>query len=83
MLEAMRPFVVFATEADTDPAAFDASARELAEQQGVKLGDLLMPLRVAITGSKVSPPLYDSIRLMGRDRAIASLTAAVGKLRGA
>jgi glutamyl-tRNA synthetase len=83
MLAAMNPFVVFATESSTDPAAFDARARELAERQGVKLGDLLMPLRVAITGSKVSPPLYDSIRLMGRDRAIASVAAAIGKLRGA
>jgi glutamyl-tRNA synthetase len=83
MLEAMNPFVVFATESSTDPAAFDARARELAEMRGVKLGDLLMPLRVAITGSKVSPPLYDSIRLMGRDRAIASVAAAIGKLRGA
>jgi glutamyl-tRNA synthetase len=31
----------------------------------MKLGDLLMPLRVAVTGSKVSPPLVESINVMG------------------
>jgi glutamyl-tRNA synthetase len=82
MLEALKPFVAFAAEAGTDPAAFDARARELAEAQGVKLGDLLMPLRVAITGSKVSPPLFDSIRLIGADRALAAVDAAIAKLRG-
>ena len=48
----------------------------------MKLGDLLMPLRVAITGSKVSPPLFESIRLVGAERALASSTAAIDKLRG-
>jgi len=43
--------------------------RALAEELGVKLGDLLMPLRVAVTGSKVSPPLVESIRVMGMDTA--------------
>jgi glutamyl-tRNA synthetase len=81
MLEAMKPFVASAAGADT--AAFDAGARALAEAQGVRLGDLLMPLRVAITGSKVSPPLHDSIRLIGADRALAAVDAAIAKLRGA
>jgi glutamyl-tRNA synthetase len=82
LLETLKPFIVFAVEPGTDATAFDARARALAEEQGVKLGDLLMPLRVALTGSKISPPLYDSIRLIGKDRALASLTAAIGKLRG-
>lgn len=80
MLEAMKPLVAFA--AGSDPAAFEARARALAEAQGVKLGDLLMPLRVAVTGSKVSPPLHESIRLIGADRALASVAAAIEKLRG-
>ncbi len=83
MLEAMKPFVAFAAEAGTEAADFDARARALAEAQGVKLGDLLMPLRVAVTGSKVSPPLHDSIRLIGADRALAAVDAAIAKLRGA
>ena len=47
------------------PEASEARLRALAEELGVKLGDLLMPLRVAVTGSKVSPPLFESIRVMG------------------
>jgi glutamyl-tRNA synthetase len=83
MLEALKPVVAFAGGPDADAADFDARARRLAEALGVKLGDLLMPLRVAVTGSKVSPPLYDSIRLTGAERALASVDAAIGKLRGA
>jgi glutamyl-tRNA synthetase len=64
-----------------DPA-IEEKARGLAEAKGVKLGDLLMPLRVAITGSKVSPPLFESIRLTGSERALASVAAAIDKLRG-
>ncbi len=39
--------------------------REAAEKQGMKLGALLMPLRIAVTGSSASPPLFGSIRLLG------------------
>jgi glutamyl-tRNA synthetase len=35
------------------------------EKRGIKLGDLMMPLRVAITGSRVSPPLFGSLRILG------------------
>jgi len=38
-----------------------------AEKRGIKLGDLMMPLRVAITGSRVSPPLFGSLRILGAD----------------
>ena len=35
---------------------------------GIKLGDLLMPLRVALTGSRVSLPLFESISLLGVEK---------------
>ena len=63
----------------------EARLRALAEEMGVKLGDLLMPLRVAVTGSRVSPPLVESIRVMGAeaarrrtDRAIEILKTSIG-----
>ncbi len=43
--------------------------REAAAKLDMKLGALLMPLRAAITGSSVSPPLFGSIRLLGVDTA--------------
>ncbi|OHD68883.1 MAG: glutamate--tRNA ligase [Spirochaetes bacterium RBG_13_68_11] len=80
MLESLAPLVDAAAAGD---AGVEGMAREIADRLGVKLGDLLMPLRVAVTGSKVSPPLFESIALIGRDRALAAVDAAIGKLRGA
>ncbi len=51
--------------------------RALAEELSMKLGDLLMPLRVAVTGSKVSPPLMASIRVMGVEKARARAARAI------
>ncbi|MDR2552356.1 MAG: glutamate--tRNA ligase, partial [Treponema sp.] len=54
-----------------------------AETAGVKPGDFLMPLRVAITGARVSPPLFGSIRLLGAERCLARIDAALKALEGA
>ncbi len=80
MLESLKPFIRLAGKGDP---TIEEKVRAFAESKGVKLGDLLMPLRVAITGSRVSPPLFESIRLVGEERALASSTAAIEKLRGA
>jgi glutamyl-tRNA synthetase len=36
------------------------------------------PVRIAVTGRKVSPPLFESLELLGRDRSLARLSAAAG-----
>jgi glutamyl-tRNA synthetase len=51
-----------------------------AEKRGVKLGDLMMPLRVAITGNRVSPPLFGSLRLLGAERSQERVQRALDKL---
>jgi glutamyl-tRNA synthetase len=79
MLETLKPLVTAAGGGDP---GVEEMARGLAERLAVKLGDLLMPLRVAITGSMVSPPLFESIRIMGADRARAHIDDAIAKLRG-
>ncbi|MDR2864083.1 MAG: glutamate--tRNA ligase [Spirochaetaceae bacterium] len=53
--------------AEEDDEGAEKIAKAKAEKEGVKLGDLLMPLRVAITGGRVSPPLFLSVRLLGAD----------------
>ncbi len=50
--------------------------RAKAEELGLKLGALMMPLRIAISGSSVSPPLFGSIELLGVDTALARIVAA-------
>jgi len=53
-----------------------------AEKRGVKLGDLMMPLRVAITGSRVSPPLFGSLRILKAERCEERVQMALDKLSG-
>jgi glutamyl-tRNA synthetase len=59
----------------------EARLRALAEELGMKLGDLLMPLRVAVTGSKVSPPLVESIKVMGVQEARRRAARAIAILQ--
>ncbi|MFP4365154.1 MAG: glutamate--tRNA ligase [Spirochaetia bacterium] len=54
--------------------------RDKAQELEVKLGDVLLPLRVAMTGSKVSPPLFESIRLIGAEETSRRIQIAIGKL---
>ncbi len=78
LLNAVRP-VVAAME-HYDDEQLEAEFRRLAEQHDTKLGNVMMPLRVAITGSRTSPPLIGSLRLLGTERALARIDAAIAKL---
>ena len=51
--------------------AAEALAKKYAEELGIKLGDFMMPVRMAVTGSRVSPPLIGSIWILGKERAVA------------
>jgi glutamyl-tRNA synthetase len=60
-----------------DTAAIeDALKNELIERLGLKPRNAFGPLRVAISGSTVSPPLFESMELLGRERTLARLAAA-------
>jgi len=65
-----------------DDAAAETMVKEHAEKNAVKLGDLMMPLRVAVTGSRVSPPLFGSVRLLGPERSATRLERALVLLEG-
>ena len=51
--------------------------KAFAEKEGLKLGDLMMPLRVAITGTRVSPPLFGSLRLLGKEKTLMRVNRAI------
>jgi len=51
---------------------------ELIESRGLKPRDAFGPLRVAITGQGISPPLFESMELLGRDKSLARLRAVIG-----
>jgi glutamyl-tRNA synthetase len=61
----------------------EALVKAAAEKAEAKLGDLLMPLRVAITGSRVSPPLFGSLRILGAQRSLTRVDAALAALEAA
>ena len=61
-------------------AALEEAYRALAEERDLKAGDLFMLLRVATTGKAVSPPLFESMELLGRERCLRRLDEAIAKL---
>lgn len=63
-----------------DAATVEHGIRGAADELGWKAGDLFMTLRVAVTGRKVTPPLTESIVLLGRERALARIELAEQKL---
>jgi glutamyl-tRNA synthetase len=54
----------------------EAALRGLAERLELKPRQAFQPIRVAVTGSKVSPGLFESLELLGRDEALARIEAA-------
>ena len=55
-------------------------AKNYAEKLAVKIGDFMMPLRIALTASKVSPPLVGSILALGKDEALKRLEKSIALL---
>jgi glutamyl-tRNA synthetase len=64
---------------DFTTEAIEAALRAaLVEGLGLKPRNAFGPIRVAVTGKTVSPPLFESIELLGKDRVIARLRAVLG-----
>jgi glutamyl-tRNA synthetase len=63
------------------PQALEQAFRTLAEQRGLGLGKVLQPLRVAVTGSQISPPLFETLAVMGKDKTLRRIDAALEKIK--
>jgi glutamyl-tRNA synthetase len=72
---------VLASLGTWDAPALEASLRALAEAQGVGAGKLFQPLRVALTGVAESPGIFDVLMLIGRERSLARVDAALAHPR--
>ena len=59
-----------------EAAAIEATLRATADGLGLKPRQAFQPVRVAVTGSKVSPGLFESIELLGRETTLSRLRAA-------
>ena len=53
------------------------AARRFAENEGVKLGQVAQPLRAALTGSTVSPPIFGVMEVLGREETLGRLEDAL------
>jgi glutamyl-tRNA synthetase len=61
-----------------DAASIEAALRRLAEELDMKPGQAFSPIRMAVTGSKVSPGLFESLELLGREESLRRLSRAAG-----
>jgi glutamyl-tRNA synthetase len=65
--------------ADVDPweaQAIDEALRALADELGQKPRQFFAPIRLAVTGSKISPGLFESLELLGKEESLKRLSAA-------
>jgi glutamyl-tRNA synthetase len=60
-----------------EPAALEAALKETVEAAGVKVGDLVHAVRVAVTGRTVGPGIYDCLAILGRDATLARIDRAL------
>ncbi len=62
-----------------DAATVEAALRAVVEQRGVKPGRVFQPVRVAIAGQTVSPGIFESVALLGRQQTLARIDAALAR----
>ena len=59
----------------------EAALRDVVESQGVKPGKVFQPVRVAIAGTTVSPGIFESVVLLGKDETLARIDTALEHAR--
>jgi glutamyl-tRNA synthetase len=59
--------------------AIEAALREVVDRRGLKPGQVFQPVRVAIAGTTVSPGIFESVALLGKDRTIELIDQALAK----
>ena len=62
---------------DWSPEALEITYRALAEEMNLKTGQLFGTMRTAVSGRTATPPLFDMMSVLGRDRVLSRLRAAV------
>ena len=63
-------------------AELKSALEAIGERYGQKLGKAQAPVRVAVTGRTVGPPLMESLEVLGRDETLRRMRAALERLDG-
>ncbi|MEI8100224.1 MAG: glutamate--tRNA ligase [Bacteroidota bacterium] len=70
-----------ALAADANAEAYENAFKSYCENAGIKTGEVLQPLRVAVSGAPMGPPIWEMIALIGRDYVLPRLREAAAKIQ--
>ena len=70
-------------EADFSKETLERILHGIIERQGLKMGKVAQPLRVALTGRTVSPGIYEVMALLGKERSLQRIRAGVERAMNA
>jgi glutamyl-tRNA synthetase len=70
-------FLRFEALSSFSKPTWEQSFKELVEEEGMKMGQLAQPVRVALTGRAASPGLFDVMEVLGRDRTLLRLRKGI------
>jgi glutamyl-tRNA synthetase len=79
-INVLRDYADAITSCEWNHDALKSSLEAWTEASGLKLGKTQAPIRVAITGRTVGPPLFESIEVLGRDETLRRLLAAISRI---
>ncbi len=79
-LEMIDGFLAGAAQTEFTADGLKALVEQLGTANGLKLGKAQAPIRVAVTGKTVGPPLFEALEVLGREVVMARITAARGRL---
>ncbi|HEX9159409.1 MAG TPA: glutamate--tRNA ligase [Rhizomicrobium sp.] len=75
--ERLQDVVPLLQRSEWNGPALESEVRGLAEQRGMKLGQLAQPLRAALTGKCTSPPIFDMMVVLGREEALVRISSVI------
>jgi len=64
-----------------DAEHIEAALRAVVDRRGAKPGKVFQPVRVAIAGQTVSPGIFESVALLGKDETLARIDSALARVR--
>ncbi len=64
-----------------EASRIEEKLKDIAKKLKVKKKQLFQPIRVAVTGKRVSPPLYESLEILGKERTLQRIRKALSLLK--
>jgi glutamyl-tRNA synthetase len=74
---AQRLLQVLMATTDFSTSTLESKLRALVDELGLKAGQVFGILRIAVTGQSVSPPLFESLEIIGREKAVQRVQKAI------